>query len=331
MSKSRRFRCPYCQSFNVQKRGKRANKQRYFCNDCKKSSSSSRKDISHSNRFIWFRQWVEYGHTIEYISQCSKYSIRTLKNYFYLYLKDYPTWHIQPGKKVNLLIDGTYFANKICLILYQDNNVKATQIYRFSTAEYYQEIMKDINNLLSLGIQIESVTCDGAKSIIKAVKKSSPGTIIQRCTVHVQREILLWLTRNPQSLAGKELRQIVCQLNKIKDKQGWATWIVSFIKWEEVHREYLNKKSFSENKPEKYWFTHKNVRKSFVHLKRALPNLFHYLDNPDIPKSTNALESFFGHLKTNLRIHRGLSNEHFKAYVRWYLFFKNNRDKYIKN
>ena len=35
--------------------------------------------------------------------------------------------------------------------------------------------------------------------------------------------------------------------------------------------------------------------------------MFHYLDNNRIPKSTNGLESFFGHLKGNLNIHRGLS------------------------
>jgi len=224
-------------------------------------------------------------------------------------------------KKVNLLIDGTYFANKVCLILYQDNNVKATQIYRLSNGEYFQEISEDLHNLLSLGIQIQSVTCDGSPSIIKAVKAISPNTIIQRCTVHVQREILLWLTRNPQSKAGIELRKIVCKLNSIKSKEQWDYWIVSLIEWEESHRQYLNQKSFSENNPDKYWFTHKSVRKSFVHIKRALPDLFHYLDNPNIPKSTNSLEAFFGHLKTNLRIHRGLSKEHFKAYVKWYLFF----------
>jgi len=99
MSGTRRFRCPHCRSFHVQKRGKQNNKQRYYCIDCNKSSCSSRKDISSNNRFIWFRQWVEYGHTIEYISRCSKYSVRTLKNYFYQYLKNYPTWHIQFKRK----------------------------------------------------------------------------------------------------------------------------------------------------------------------------------------------------------------------------------------
>lgn len=94
--------------------------------------------------------------------------------------------------------------------------------------------------------------------------------------------------------------------------------------------EYLNQKTVPDDDPQRAWFTHKMVRKSFINIRRALPDLFHYLGNSDIPKSTNALESFFGHLKTNLRQHRGLSKEHFKNYVKWYLFFKNNCDKYKK-
>jgi hypothetical protein len=315
---------------DVVKWGSKSGHQRFKCNICKKTYVRARADITARNRLAWFREWVEDGHTIGYISKRSGYSVRTLKNYFYDYLRDYPVWHIRPAEKVNLLIDGTYFTNKVCLVLYQDNNVKATQLYRLTDDEWQGEIMEDLNNLISLGIRIESVTCDGAAGIIKAVRKCAPKAIVQRCTVHVQRECLIWLTRNPKSEAGRELRAIVSRLNSIEDRDQWGWWVVSLIRWEEKHREYLNQKTVPDDDPCRGWFTHKMVRKSFVHIRRALPDLFHYLDNPAIPKSTNSLESFFGHLKTNLRLHRGLSKEHFKNYVKWYLFFKNNKFKYKK-
>ena len=44
-------------------------------------------------------------------------------------------------------------------------------------------------------------------------------------------------------------------------------------------------------------YTHDNVRRTYIHIKRALPNMFKYIDNPSIPNNTNSLESFFGHLK----------------------------------
>ncbi|MCH7407663.1 transposase, partial [Belliella aquatica] len=65
----------------------------------------------------------------------------------------------------------------------------------------------------------------------------------------------------------------------------------------------------------------------FSVLKSALPNLFEYLENQRIPKSTNGLESFFGHLKINLNVHRGLSTQNRKSFLRWYLYFKNSRKK----
>ena len=52
--------------------------------------------------------------------------------------------------------------------------------------------------------------------------------------------------------------------------------------------------------------------------------MFHYLDNPQIPKSTNGLESRFSYLKNNLAIHRGLSKKHRKSFIAWYNYFKYN-------
>jgi Transposase and inactivated derivatives len=198
-----------------------------------------------------------------------------------------------------------------------------TQIYRLSDGEWFEEISEDLQNLLELGIQIESVTCDGLSNIIKAVKKICPNAIIQRCLAHIQRETLIWLTRRPQSQAGIDLRRIICKLHLIKTHDDWGYWIVELVKWYDIYKDFVNEKTYY-HPTKRYWFTHKSVRKSFIHIKRALPDMFHYLDNSSVPKTTNALESFFGHLKQNIGIHRGLSKEHYKNYIKWYLYFKSN-------
>lgn len=298
-------------------------KQRFKCKDCNANTTWINRGVSLSNRFTWFRQWILGKQTLSQLAISSGYHERTLRRYFDIYLSNYPRWNIKPSEKVNLLIDGTYFSNKICLVLYRDNNIKATQIYRLSDGEWFEEIFEDLQNLLSLGIHIESVTCDGLSNTIKAVKKVSSGIIIQRCLVHIQRECLIWLTRNPQSQAGIELRQIMLKLHLIADRNKWGYWIVEFMEWHQTHKDFIDQKTYNTDTG-RYWFTHKNVRHAFIHVKRALPDMFHYLDNPAIPKSTNALESFFGHLKQNIAIHRGLSKEHYKNYIKWYLFFKSN-------
>lgn len=53
--------------------------------------------------------------------------------------------------------------------------------------------------------------------------------------------------------------------------------------------------------------------------------MFHFIGDKDIPKTTNALDSYFGHLKLNLNVHRGLSKRHRKAFILWYLYLKSRQ------
>ena len=238
-------------------------------------------------------------------------------------MERYPVWNIRTSDSVNLLIDGTYFANKLCLVLYRENNIKTTLFYRLSDGEWEEELREDLENLISLGITIESITCDGLRNILRAIRKSSPETIIQRCIAHIQRETLIWLTKHTKSNAGVELREIIRQLHTIDNRDKWGYWVVDLMRWYDRHKDFVNTKTYKQE-TNRYWFTHKSVRKAFIHIKQALPEMFNYLDNPRIPKTTNGLESFFEHLKQNISIHRGLSKEHYKNYLKWYLFFKSN-------
>lgn len=277
-----------------------------------------------SNQFIWFEKWVIGRRTLEQLSKESSYSERTLRRYFEYYLSQPPVLSVYPSQKVNLIIDGTYFSNGICLVLYRDNTIKFTQLYRITDGEHYSEIKEDLLNLLELGVQIESITTDGHRSILKAIKEVLPDAILQRCIVHIQRDCRIWLTKNPQSIAGYQLKKITSKMHTITTHYDLSFWLLSLHKWYQVHEDYISEKSYNIETG-RYWFTHKMVRRSFMTIKRALPNMFHYLDNPRIPKSSNSIESFFGHMKGHLNIHRGLSYHHRKQYLKWYLFFKNRR------
>ena len=138
-------------------------------------------------------------------------------------LEQAPKIRIKKRNSVNLRLDATYF-ERFCLVCYQDDIDGYTQLIRFSDGEYYDEIKEDLSNLIKLGIHIESITTDGHKSILKAIKSSVPEAITQRCLVHIQRMCLLWLTRFPKHIAGQELRRIVLLILKIKGnvlKNGW--------------------------------------------------------------------------------------------------------------
>lgn len=319
--KKRCWACGYTESIRW---GKQSGKQRYKCKNCEIFFTWSNAGVAASNRFIWFEKWVTGRRTLQQLSLESSYSLRTLKRYFHQYLSQPPMLSVFPSEKVNLLIDGTYFSNNLCLILYRDNKVKFTQLYRLTDGEWFEELAEDLANLLSLGVQIESITCDGHKSLLKAVRYSCPEVVVQRCLVHLQRMSRIWLSTNPKSVAGQELRYIVGKLHLIQTHEQRDRWIVSLVKWHESHKAFVNEKTVNQSTG-RYWFTHKLLRRSFISLKNALPHMFHYLDNSNIPPTTNGLESFFGHLKGHLSIHRGLSSNHRKQFIQWYLYFKNQQ------
>ena len=314
-------RCWSCGSLDVIKWGKRDNKQRYKCGNCGILYTANNKSVSLANKFVWFKSWVAGRQTLSQVAKASGYSERTLKRYFDKYLSEAPVFNVRPSETVNLLIDATYFSNNLCLVLYRDNTIKYTQLYRLTDGEWYEEIKEDLENLISLGVQIESITCDGHKALLKAIRKACRHVIIQRCLVHIQRMCRIWLTMRPKSHAGTELRTIVSRLHTIKTHEQKNYWLASLVKWHREHENYLKEKSYAQTG--RYWYKHKLLRRSFTVIRRALPDMFHYLDNDKIPKSTNGLESFFGHLKSHITVHRGLTQQHRKNFIKWYLYFKN--------
>ena len=247
----------------------------------------------------------------------------TLQRTFYTFLEQSPEIKIIKRKQVNLRLDATYF-EKFCLVCYQDHQDGYTQLIRFTDGEHYSEIKEDLDNLIKLGVQIESVTSDGHKSILKAIKKSMPDVLAQRCLVHIQRMCLLWLTRFPKHESGKEFKSLVLMLLKIKSNNDRLYWTQSLEAWYLKNKDYLMERTYNQQ-TQRYWYTHKLIRRSYYTIKRALPNMFHYLSNPKIPATTNGIEGFFSHLKNHLDLHRGLTLKHRIDFIKWYMFFSNEK------
>lgn len=233
-----------------------------------------------------------------------------------------PLFQIRRNRECYLAIDGTYFKGDWCMVLYYDSTYRYAQMYRFADKERYVQIREDLENIQRLGIVIKAIICDGHKAILKAVNLACQGAIVQRCLVHIHRESNIWLRQRPVNQRSKELKHIVNQLFSIKTKNDKVAWVNIFNQWYKINRDYINEKKINPQTG-RWWYCHKNLRRTAVMIRRALPNMFHFLDNPAIPKSTNNIESYFGHLKDTLSIHRGLTYEHRKAFIQWYLHFKN--------
>lgn len=303
--------------------GVRHGKQRFRCKNCDILFTRSNPKQRQKNRFVWFEKWILERQTFKTLSRDSGLSIDTLQTTFYSFLEQSPEVTIIKRECVHLRVDATYF-KQFCLLCYQDDYDGYTQLIRFSDGEHYQEIKEDLDNLIRLGLQIESITTDGHKSILLAIKRSMPDVIVQRCLVHIQRMCLLWLTRFPKHQAGQELRRLVLLLLRIKTANDRIYWTRELKKWYEQHKEYIQQKTIN---PEtgRYWYTHKLLRRSYFTIKRALPNMFHYLNNSQIPATTNGIEGFFSHLKNHLDLHRGLTVKHRIDFIKWYVYLSNKK------
>ncbi len=246
----------------------------------------------------------------------------SLQRLFNSYLSNPPKNIVRSKSNVHLLIDGTYFSNGLCLILYYDKDLQFVQLYRNTNKEKYKEIKEDLENLKKLGVSVYSVTCDGHKSIIKSVRKVYPNAVIQRCVVHVKRQSGSWLGKYPKLETAKELLRFIRPITRLNTIDEVNQWLVDFYKWYAQNEHFINEQSQNETTG-RMWYTHKNLRAACSHLINAIPDLFSYINDPEIPKTTNELEGYFTHLKEKLTLHKGLRFDKRKNFIKWYIFFKN--------
>jgi hypothetical protein len=118
--------------------------------------------------------------------------------------------------------------------------------------------------------------------------------------------------------------RLVLQLLQIKTSNDRIYWTAQLDQWHHRHKAYIQEKTINQQTG-RYWYTHKLIRRSYFTIKRALPNMFHYLVNPAIPSTTNGIEGFFSHLKNHLDLHRGLTPKHRIDFIKWYVYLSNDK------
>ena len=277
----------------------------------------------YKNQFVWFEKWISERQVYKYLVRDSGLSQSSLQRLFKHYLEQAPEVAIRSKVKAHLLIDATYFPNDLCLVLYYDHDIRYTQLYRMTDRERYEQMREDLENLKVLGVDIASITCDGHKALLKAIRKVYPHVLTQRCLVHIKRQSQTWLTMCPKAPVAQELLQLSKRITYLKTYEQCNQWLADLYYWYERSKVYVDEKAFNQDTG-RYWYRHKMLRQTTTLIIKAIPNMFHYLDDPQIPYTTNRLESFFGHLKEKLEIHRGLRPRAKRNFIKWYLHFKNN-------
>ncbi|MFA5105228.1 MAG: hypothetical protein WC527_08675 [Candidatus Margulisiibacteriota bacterium] len=158
---------------------------------------------------------------------------------------------------------------------------------------------------------------DGELSVMRAVREVWPEIKIQRCLYHIQREGLRWLRTFPKTQAGCELRAILSTLASIKSFKDRDFFFELYYRWLTTHQASVHALPNDS-------VATKDLKRTMALLKNVLPDMFHYLKDPNVHHTTNALEGFYSRLKSNYQRHRGLSKQHRLSYLNWYCHLQNN-------
>jgi hypothetical protein len=167
------------------------------------------------------------------------------------------------------------------------------------------------------GLDPVSVTTDGNPQVMRTVRMLWPGVILQRCVIHVQRQGIMWCRRPPKRTDAKRLRELFLRVSDIDTTEDRDRFTEDFMAWEQrygsrIHKQPERGRVFSD------------IKRARSMLCKALPDMFHHLDDPRIPHSTNSLEGYFGRLKEHYRKHRGLATHRRSNYFSWFFHLKPN-------
>lgn len=308
--------CSKCNSREVKLYGKtKQGKQRYQCLQCKSTYLwKQNKDIKH-RRYSWFKQWILEGLTVKQIAKINKVSSSTVNRAIQYWLEKEPPKVKDLEEVKYVILDGTYINHRTGLYVVMDGKDHRVIYGDYGISETGKHLKAFYDHLQQKGLNPLSATIDGSVQQIKYLREAWETLIIQRCLVHIQRQGLSWLRQKPKRIEAIELRDLLLQVLYIKTKEQSENFIKGFKLWEGRFGSGLSR---STNRGKVF----SDLLKTRSMIINTLPNMFRYLDNAEISKTTNALEGYFGRLKQKYRVHRGLSPQKRKSYFSWYLYLK---------
>lgn len=266
----------------------------------------------HQQRRVWFERWIIEGYTIRQLAAQSGYSPRTLRRLIASWLHRPPPLPADFSACRHLLFDGTSVAHRKGVFAVMDAARFAVVYAAPEMAEGPTHLQPFCARLARHGLAPLSATVDGNPHMLRLLRRQWPTIRIQRCLVHIQRQGLSWCRRQPKRRDAQRLRALFRQVMAIHTVADREPFVAQVQSWEQRYGPRL------AGTTETGWVV-SDLKRARSLLLAALPNMFHYLDDPAIPKSTNALEGYFARLKHKYRQHRGLAPAHRSAYFRWYV------------
>ena len=228
-----------------------------------------------------------------------------------------------------ILLDGIGVGSMVCLVARTPDYVIGWYWAGWESSHTWEKLLEQFPAPVV-------VVCDGQKGILLAIARCWSKTQVQRCIFHVWQNIRVKLTLHPLTEAGRELLQLTKDLWKVHNLEQAAAWEQQLEAWHKRHGEFLHErtnKDTSEPGKRRWWYTHGRLRSAYYQLAKLLreDQLFTHLQpltDVLIPRTTNYVEGGINsQLRTKLKLHRGMSEEHQRRLVEWYLYSRTEAPK----
>lgn len=184
--------------------------------------------------------------------------------------------------------------------------------------ENYKNIYPWLRELKEKGLNPSHMVVDGEISVMRAIRENWANIVIQRCLYHIQHEGMRWLRTYPKTAAGRELRLLLGTLCAIRTVKERDEFINTFNLWLKIHKGFIKMLPSS-------CIAYKDLKRTCALIKNALPNMFHYLQESNIPSTTNLIEGLYSRLKPDYSRHRGLTEQNKRQYLKWYCYLNNKK------
>jgi transposase-like protein len=209
------------------------------------------------------------------------------------------------------MFDGTFLHRRSGMYAALDGKTHHLIYGAYGVNEGPRDLLSFCQGLKQQGLNPKSATIDGNPHVFRTLLLLWPTIIVQRCLVHVQRQGLSWCRQHPKRTDARKLRHIFLMVLQIRSQLQRQHFEQTFRRWDNRYGSQLAQ--FKE----RAWVSN-DLQRARSMLMNALPFMFGYLDDSNIPRSTNAIEGYFSRLKLRYRQHRGLSKRHRLNYFRWY-------------
>lgn len=213
-------------------------------------------------------------------------------------------YKVHNPRPIVLVCDATFYGkkkDKLGTLVFRDVLTNESIVWKHIDSEKSKDYKYLLGQVLDLGYEILAVVTDGKRGL-SSVFKDCP---TQMCIFHQKRITQRYLTLNPKTEAGKELRKITSKLKQTNEKNFTKSLDIFYDRY----KGFIEVKTFNDESG-KFSYTHSRVRSAYRSLRANLPYLFTYKNYKqfNIPNTTNNLEGgVFSHLKILIKIHRGLS------------------------